>query len=104
VHDAVDEQGGGAPDLARRDPAVHVPPHTPQYAVPGPVAVEQCDVQPEVAGIPAQVVVVERPLVVKQLAANLGGGQATQKPAGCRMRTTWMRPGCSWWISRTFPT
>ena len=27
-----------------------------------------------------------------------------QKPTDCRMSTTWMRPGCSWWISRIFPT
>src|SRR4051794_25968480 len=28
----------------------------------------------------------------------------SQNPTGCRMRTTWMRPGISWWISRIFPT
>jgi hypothetical protein len=27
-----------------------------------------------------------------------------QKPTLCRMSTTWMRPGCSWWISRILPT
>jgi len=27
-----------------------------------------------------------------------------QNPTTCRIRTTWMRPGSSWWISRTFPT
>src|ERR1700730_13830444 len=27
-----------------------------------------------------------------------------QKPTTCRMRTTWMRPGVSWWISRILPT
>jgi len=27
-----------------------------------------------------------------------------QKPTGWRMRTTWMRPGSSWWISRILPT
>jgi hypothetical protein len=35
-------------------------------------------------------------LVVKRLQG--------QNPTDCRMRTTWMRPGCSWWISRIFPT
>ena len=29
---------------------------------------------------------------------------ASQNPTGCRMRTTWMRPGSSWWISRILPT
>src|SRR5437870_422389 len=29
---------------------------------------------------------------------------AAQNPTVCRMRTTWMRPGSSWWISRIFPT
>ena len=29
---------------------------------------------------------------------------ASQKPTDCRMRTTWTRPGSSWWISRTLPT
>jgi len=27
-----------------------------------------------------------------------------QYPTTCRMRTTWMRPGSSWWISRILPT
>jgi maleate isomerase len=27
-----------------------------------------------------------------------------QNPTACRMSTTWMRPGSSWWISRIFPT
>jgi hypothetical protein len=27
-----------------------------------------------------------------------------QNPTDWRMRTTWMRPGSSWWISRIFPT
>jgi len=31
-------------------------------------------------------------------------GSAVQKPTCWRMRTTWMRPGSSWWISRIFPT
>jgi hypothetical protein len=29
---------------------------------------------------------------------------ASQNPTDCRMRTMWMRPGNSWWISRIFPT
>jgi len=34
----------------------------------------------------------------------LGPGRAAQKPTACRIRTTLIRPGCSWWISRTLPT
>ena len=31
-------------------------------------------------------------------------GPAAQKPTCWRMRTMWMRPGSSWWISRILPT
>jgi hypothetical protein len=37
------------------------------------------------------------------LRADLAGS-AVQKPTCWRMRTTWMRSGSSWWISRIFPT
>jgi hypothetical protein len=36
---------------------------------------------------------------------TLNSSPATsQNPTGWRMRTTWIRPGNSWWISRIFPT
>jgi hypothetical protein len=40
----------------------------------------------------------------KRLDCGLAIGDRHQNPIGCRMNTTWMRPGCSWWISSSLPT
>jgi hypothetical protein len=181
VHDAVDEQRGGAPYLTGRQAALDIPLDPPQDPGSGPVVVEPRDVELELDGISPQVVVFERrlateeqrvhfpepvlqrgslggrrrgegvrmdlrqrkvaereadpavqlsldaldlskrsarvrALVVAVLEDEPPGGRAAdvidlvverleaQNPTNLRMSTTWMRPGCSWWISRILPT
>ena len=34
---------------------------------------------------------------------GLREGDLNQNPTACRITTTWVRPGSSWWISRILP-
>ncbi len=51
VHDTVDEQGGGAKNLARRLPAGNVPADPLQDVAAGPVLVEAGEIESELCGI-----------------------------------------------------
>jgi len=71
VHDAVDEQRRRSPHLARGDPALDVTANAVQHPGAGPIAVERVDVESELAGVPQQVVVVERALAVEEHLVHL---------------------------------
>src|SRR5262249_16747571 len=66
-----DEQGRGAPYLARRYPALDVPSNTAEYPGAAPIAVEQREVEVELAGVLSQVVVREGLLTMKEQLVHL---------------------------------
>jgi hypothetical protein len=53
---------------------------------------------------PVYAVVFADAIMVKIRQGQVANRLAHQNPTGWRMRTMWMRPGRSWWISRTLPT
>lgn len=57
VYDAVDEQGRRAPHLARTDSAGDVSPDTPRDGGAVSIAIEACDVEFELGGVPPKIVV-----------------------------------------------
>jgi hypothetical protein len=89
VHHAVDEQRRRAAHLTRGDPALDVAANAVQHPGAGPIPIERFDVEPELAGVPHQVSVVERLLAPEEQLVHvpeaalqrrgLGGG-------GCRER------------------
>ena len=83
MHDAVDKQSRRTPHLTGRHSTFHVPANTLEDLGSGPVAVEQCDVEPEIGGIPPQIVVFERPLVPEK------GARAVPEPV---LAGGWARP------------
>jgi hypothetical protein len=66
VHDAVDEESRRAAHLTRRQTALDVSPNPPQDIRAGSILVEAGDVEPELGGIPPQVLVVERLLAMEE--------------------------------------
>ena len=71
MHDAVDEQRRGAAHLTGLDPAPEVSLDPVEDRLAAPVAVELPDIQPELARIAAQILVLERLLTVKEQLVHL---------------------------------
>jgi hypothetical protein len=66
VHDTVDEQGRGATNLARGDPAFDVAAHTPEHGRSRSLAVKQRDVELELGCVSPEVLLLECLLAVEE--------------------------------------
>jgi hypothetical protein len=101
VNRAVDEQGGSAQYLPRRQAVFYIPVYTLRNTSARAVAVELRDVEAEPGGIPAQCVVIERHLTVEEQLVHIpvdvgirtGTGLLTLVPSrygGSMLRDGWI--------------
>ena len=65
MHDSIDEEGGRAPYLTRRYPALDIATNPSQYGGADPIDVERRHVQLELGGVSAKVLICEGVLVVE---------------------------------------
>ena len=83
VHDTVDEQRRCAEHLTRRRAALDVPTDSREGARVGPVAGEACDVEPELGGVPLQIIVLQCVLATEEQPVHVPEPVLERRRLGC---------------------